>query len=204
MSIRYLIALAALLLPSPLLADDTEATLEGNWALRIDDATIFVFDLDQQDDGAWAGSWTRPYTIASNGVVFREMDGEQTVLPLETVQRRDAVQMTFKGTQEAGLRDILQFRLTGENQAQLTYRGIAGNPYPLIRVPSGTVLGPFDPLRIYDRDDAITMAEYQPDAEPVAPLDMADAGDIEVENNTMADDDSEQRPRIEADFLDGL
>ena len=143
MPIRFLMSLAALLLPAPLLAETREATLEGHWAFRIDEATIFVFDLDEQEDGGWQGSWTRPEIITSNGMVFREMSGQQTVTPIEATERRDAVQLTFEGPQADGRRDILQFRLTGENEAQLDYLGIEGEPYPLIRVHPGHRTGAF-------------------------------------------------------------
>ncbi|MWV28989.1 hypothetical protein [Aurantiacibacter rhizosphaerae] len=216
MPIRLLIALSALLLPAPLLAEDSDATLEGHWAFRIDEATIFVFALDEQEAGGWEGSWTRPETITSNGTVFRDMSGQEIVAPIETALRRNAVQLTFAGPKADGRRDILQFRQTGENEAQLSYYGIPGDPYPLIRVQADTGLGPFDEARIYDRDNAITQAEYVAQAvepEPVAEAEpeIVAAPVLESEAEMMAEVDSEgeaeaapESPRIGADFLDGI
>ncbi len=216
MPIRFLLTIAALMLPAPLLAQNTDATLEGHWAFRIDEATIFVFMLDEQDEGGWNASWTRPESITSNGVVFHKMSGQQTVFPIETAERREAVQLTFAGPQADGRRDILQFRLTGENQALLNYQGIDGAPYPLIRVRPDTPLGPFDAVRIYDRDDAVTMAEYV--SEPASPeedtslaedaaaeeLFAEGAFDTDGEQDAEGDESENGMPRMGADFLDGL
>lgn len=235
---RFLIALAALLLPAQALAND----LEGHWAFRIDEATIFVFALEEREGGGWTGSWTRPAQISSNGMVFRNMDGSQTVTPQGVIEREGAVQLTFAGPPEArGRNDILQFRLVSENQAQLTYIGLPGDPYPLVRVVPDTALGPFEEARIYDRDRAVTEAAFIEPWEPTGDLEAAAAmGDtpaldpldeiaielgLEVagaeasvggelppldavsEADEVAAAEAEEeddRPRIGADFLDGL
>jgi len=271
MVLRICLILAALLLPARALADDQEAGLSGHWAFRIDDATIFVFTLEQQDSGSWEGAWTRPQQIDSNGAVFRRMSGQETVRPLEALERRGVVQLTFAGPPQAnGRRDVLQFSQTAENQAQLNYVGIPGDPFPLVRVYPDTPLGPFEEMRIYDRDNAVVEADYGEDAgetpqlaeaeieaveepaaggvtdaaptladsagaEPVVAVDWqplglvdedaaaaaaAQAG-LELEPLEDADlaagepagaagdtagegDDEDERPRITADFLDGL
>ncbi len=233
MHLRILALLAALLLPFQVAAQDADATLDGHWALQIDDATIFVFMLDEGEDGTWQGSWTRPDTISSNGAVFRQMDGVQTVTPMETVKRRGVVQLTFEGPQSGGRRDVLRFSQTGENTAQLEYMGIPGQPYPLIRVHPDTPLGPFDPVRVYDRDNAVAEAEFVPRedggdaletfdetdkmatpdaqadriaAEGIA-LDEAATVDAEVDDEVSEEaeiEEPDEEPRIGADFLDGL
>lgn len=202
MPVRSLLSLAALLLHAPLLSNDREATLEGHWAFRIDEATIFVFALDErdeQDGGGWQGSWTRPEIITSNGMVFRDMSGEQTVIPIEAIQRRNAVQLTFEGPRSDGRRDILQFRLTGENQARLDYIGIEGEPYPLIRVQPDTPLGPFDPVRIYDRDNAILQAQLGSEE------DLPELSDeMDTSKGDTVPEDENAPSRVDEDFLDGL
>lgn len=200
---RFLIILAALFIGQPALADDHDATLQGHWAFRIDEATIFVFTLQEEADGSWAGAWTRPEAIDSNGVIFRDMSGEQTVRPMVTAERDGVVQLTFAGPGGTRRNDVLQFRLLEENRAELNYVGIPGDPYPLIRVNGDTPLGPFDEIRIYDRDNAVIAAEYvEPvEAEPLEPLeDMALAPDEEGADDAEA----EEQPRITADFLEGL
>ncbi|MFB0612740.1 hypothetical protein [Aurantiacibacter poecillastricola] len=184
---RFLMAIAALLLPAQVFAQD----LEGHWALQIDDATIFVFALDREEDGDWSGSWTRPENIDSNGAVFRRMSGSETVTPIETQQAGEVVRLTFAGPEGRAQNDVLRFALLDENRAELLYQGIPGDPYPLVRVVPGTPLGPFEPARIYDRDNAVTEADYDPEALPPEPA-------------SDENEDDEESPRIEADFLDGL
>ena len=182
---RIFIAIAALLLPSAALAQESESPLEGHWAFRIDDATIFVFTLDRSDSGVWNGSWTRPAEIESNGMVFREMAGSQTVRPERVGERSGVVQLSFAGPTGTSGTDVLQFRSVSDNQALLTYVGAPGEPYPLIRVTRDTELGPFLDDRIYDRDLAVVDADYAPsveagegDAEELAEADLElEAGD---------------------------
>ena len=191
---RFLIALAVFLLPTQAFSQD----LEGHWAFRIDDATIFVFALEQADSGEWEGEWRRPETIDSNGAVFRNMGGSQIVTPAETRQRGDVVQFTFDGPEGSDRDDILRFTLVDESRANLTYVGIPGDPYPLVRVHRDTALGPFEEGRIYDRDQAVTEADLE---------ELARASeDIQPAEEPEDQDDSEkdENPRIDADFLDGL
>jgi hypothetical protein len=203
MVLRILIILAALLLPVRALANDHEPGLSGHWAFRIDDATIFVFTLEQLDSGAWEGAWTRPQEIDSNGAVFRRMSGQETVRPLAALERRGVVQLTFAGPQANGRRDVLQFSQQEENRAQLNYVGIPGDPYPLVRVAADTPLGPFDEVRIYDRDNAVIEADYVELAQPLEPLERVDLAESEGAAATEEGEEGEM-PRITADFLDGL
>ena len=200
---RFLLILSALCLSAPALADDHEATLDGHWAFRIDDATIFVFALEQSEDGGWAGAWTRPSEIDSNGVIFRQMSGQQTVRPISILQRGEIVQLTFAGPNGARRNDVLQFRFLSDNQARLNYVGIAGESYPLVRVNPDEPLGPFEDSRIYDRDNAVTEAEFVPRAqEPAMPEDeeIADGDGVPAQQ----EEESEERPRMTSDFLDDL
>jgi len=185
MLLRILIILAALLLPARALADDHAADLSGHWALRIDDATIFVFSLEQAAGGGWQGTWTRPVEIDSNGAVFRRMSGRETVQPIEVLERGGVVQLAFAGPQPGDRRDILQFRQVSENQASLTYIGIPGDPYPLVRVAPDTPLGPFEDVRIYDRDNAVVEADYaaELDASPQVAEAETEAVEVSVEED---------------------
>ncbi|WAT17508.1 hypothetical protein OZN62_11350 [Aurantiacibacter sp. MUD11] len=244
---RILIVLAALLLPAQALAN----TLEGHWAFRIDDATIFVFRLDQLPGGSWSGAWKRPTAISSNGAVFQRMSGSEVVTAIATGERDGVVQLTFAGPPGNSNNDVLRFRLTGENQAELTYVGLPVAPYPLIRVRPDTALGPFEDNRIYDRDLAVSEAPYEAPWQPQGlvdqtgaavalpaeevpleaaidaalaalgegdveeeaaelpaiteePVELADAAAVEGDDANAEDEEEEDRPRITADFLDGL
>lgn len=192
---RLLLVLASILLPAQVLAQDGPTSLEGHWAFRIDDATIFVFALDQLE-GGWDAAWTRPTRIESNGMVFRAMAGRETVQPMQIQQRAEVVELTFAGPEGMNRNDVLRLRQLDENRAELQYVGIPGAPYPLVRVAEGTPLGPFDEARIYDRDNAVTEEDFVAAEEPLEDLAEAegriDSGEVEGP------------PRIEADFLDGL
>lgn len=182
---RFLILLGLLLLPFPALAQ----SLEGHWAFRIDEATIFVFRLDERPGGTWIGAWKRPTDIASNGAVFQRMGGSEVVVAERSGERDGQVELVFAGPPGSTRSDVLRFRQTGDNQAQLTYVGIPGDPYPLIRVRPDTELGPFEETRIYDRDLAVVEAEYDPPLpEPEVPSGaaLADAGGEAANENEAA------------------
>lgn len=190
---RLLIFLSLLLLPLPAMAQSAEGSaeleagqsLEGHWAFRIDEATIFVFRLDELAGGQWTGAWKRPTQIASNGAVFQRMGGSEVVVAQRTGARDGVVELVFAGPPGATRNDVLRFRQTGPNQAQLTYVGIPGDPYPLVRVRPDTALGPFEEARIYDRDLAVVEADYsppepEPAVEPATELAADDAAAEEV------------------------
>jgi hypothetical protein len=154
---RLFLLLALLLAPCPAMAQ----SLEGHWALRIDDATIFVFRLDRLPDGTWSGAWKRPTEITSNGAVFQAMSGSEVVAAQRSGEQDGEVRLVFPGPPGAAGGDLLRFRQTGTNQAQLVYVGVPGDPFPLIRVRPDIALGPFDDGRIYDRDLAVVEADYE-------------------------------------------
>ncbi len=191
---RILLALVLLLLPGQAFAQD----LNGHWAFRIGDATIFVFSLEQAEDDEWQGTWTRPASIESNGMVFRDMRGSEVVTPTQARQRGERVQLTFAGPEGSGRNDVLRFALLSENRAELEYVGIAGPPYPLIRVGPDTPIGPFEETQIYDRDNAVTEADLEELAAIALEAELAEQA---VEGD---EDEDEELPRIDADFLDGL
>ena len=128
---------------------------------------------------------------------------------VETAHGRGAVHLVFAGPQAGGRQVVLQFRLVDANRARLTYAAIPGEPHPLIRVAPDTPLGPFDPARIYDRDDAVTETGFpsaDEQSEPTAasvPLEVANALDALAEVDGGEEEETD-RPPMEADFLDGL
>lgn len=185
----FLAALLALLIPSAALAND----LEGGWALRIDDANIFVFTIAQREDGEWHGTWKRPSSFASNGAVFTRLSGSQVVVSMAGLEFAGDVELSFEDTAPGAIPDIFRFRLVGPGQALLTYVGTQLPPFPLVAVGSDARLGPFERDRLYDRDNAATMPEAAGDVpEDVAPQTSA------PETAPSA------RGGIGADFLDDL
>ncbi|MEN7537774.1 hypothetical protein [Aurantiacibacter flavus] len=150
---RLALALAALLmLPCAAMAE----TLEGTWALRIDDTTIFRFDLRQGDDGNWQGVWARPRSYRNNGVIFSSLDGRAEVMSRSASIQGDALRLTFNDPRPRSLPEVFRFRVTGEGTAELTYVDTGFAPLPLVRVGQGTEVGPFEDGRLYDRDNAQT------------------------------------------------
>ena len=160
---RILLFFAALLLPAaPALAQD----LEGDWAFRVDEATIFIFAISQDDTGQWSGAWQRPQSFVSNGMVFSRMQGSETVRSMRGRMVDGDVELTFDDPRPGAVPDIFRITQTSPNQASLLYVGTQLEPYPLVRVAPGGSIGPFDDAMIYDRDNAVTEAEYVAPAVP--------------------------------------
>ncbi|VVT06607.1 hypothetical protein [Erythrobacter sp. EC-HK427] len=166
MRLILLFALALLAIPAAALAQEAEGNQEGTWALRINDATIWVFTMDRQEDGSWEGNWLRPARFEGNGVVFVAFSGEELVTAADGSEREGVVQLRFPPTQRGGTGDVLHFAMTGDYTMSMEYLGTELEPYPLVRVVRGTGLGPFADGMIYDRDNAQTVADYDPADEP--------------------------------------
>jgi len=167
----FLAALLALAFSGPALSGPAFANeLEATWALRIDDANIFVFVVDRADDGTWSGTWKRPGSFASNGVVFARMNGSEEVTSISGREFAGDVELNFDDPRPGAVPDVFRFRLIGPGRAQLTYVGTPLPTYPLVAVAEGSCLGPFDMERIYDRDNAVTVlpAAAAPSPAPVA------------------------------------
>lgn len=188
---RFLLALAALLaFPMQALAQE----IEGSWAFRIDDATIFSFEIEREEDGDWRGSWTRPASFRSNGMVFAQLTGSQELEAMAALEFAGTIELSFEDARPGAVPDIFRFRPVSENQAELIYVGTDLDPYPLVRVLPGSGIGPFEENRIYDRDNAVIEADY-----------AAPPAEVEDESTqTEETDEEEAGQRIDADFLDGL
>jgi len=182
MIIRLLLALLAVLTPT--LAQANE--MEGRWAFKIEDAAIFVFEIERADDGEWHGTWTRPASFASNGAVFARLVGERVVTSSAGIEFAGDIELTFDDPSPGAIPDIFRFRHMGEGRAQMTYVGTPLAPYPLVAVAPATGLGPFEEGRVYDRDNAVTVPGRAA-AIPPAPA--------------VAEDEDES---LGADFLEGL
>ena len=187
MIIRLFLMLLALLTPT--LAQAHE--MEGRWAFQIEDATIFVFEMERAEDGEWHGTWLRPDRFASNGAVFARLVGEREVTSSAGIEFAGDIELTFDDPAPGAIPDIFRFRHLGEGRAQMTYVGTPLAPYPLVAASAAARLGPFAEGRVYDRDNAVTVpgeVEAIPRPAPTPPAaseDEADAG-------------------LGADFLEGL
>ncbi|QZH75811.1 MAG: hypothetical protein JY451_04270 [Erythrobacter sp.] len=193
MVLRFLLLLAALFaLPAQALAND----LIGHWAFRIDDATIFIFEISEDADGDWQGSWTRPASFRSNGVVFAELTGSEELEAMAALEFAGLIELSFEDPRPNAVPDIFRFRHVAENRAELTYVGTDLAPYPLVRVAPGSRIGPFDASRIYDSDNAVTEADSLP-APVLEEVPAEEAAEPQAETQS-------ERPRVDAGFLDDL
>ena len=208
--IKHLLLFVAALFALP--ASAAAQDLEGTWALQIDDASIFVFFLETDDNGNWRGAWLRPLRFIGNGVVFSQFRGSEIVTTTNSTIEGEVLELRFAPTREEGSTDILHFRSTGVNQAEMTYLETELLPFPLIRVAAGTPLGPFSDDRIYDRDNAVVEAEYDPanervtiaDAEEEVPVDEPDEPAPEPLDLPAEEPVEVERGRLSDDFLEGL
>lgn len=198
--IRKLLLFIAVVLACPVSVSAQDGSQQGHWALKINDAAIWVFSLEKEEDGSWQGSWLRPDRFEGNGVVFVRFSGEELVTTRDGLEREDVVQLRFAPTREGGSTDVLHFTMTGENEMSMEYLGTNLDPYPLVRVARGTGLGPFEDGLIYDRDNAVTVSDYDATDEPaeMAALEEAEAATLD------AADEAEPVRRVGADFLDGV
>lgn len=183
---RLILALLLALAPGAAFGQD----IEGSWALRISDATVFRFDISRSEDGEWRGTWTRPESFASNGAVFARMTGSEQLQSMAGIEFAGDVELSFDDPRPEAIPDIFRFRHLGEGQAQLTYVGTDLAPFPLVQVAPGTPLGPFAEERIYDRDNAQTEPTYDP-------------GDPAAEE-PMDEPAQPARSRLGEDFLEGF
>ena len=224
----FLFFAALLAVPATAFAQD----VEGTWALRIDDAIIYVFELERDGDLGWEGSWTSPAEMRNNGLIFSDMSGERQSRLLSATETASFVEFMFESNRMGGVPQVFRIAPGEDGRAELTHIGSGHMPYPLIRVAPGTAIGPFGAERLYDRDNAVSdpdlpmpaAHEEVAIAEPVEEVDpSADAeidADPAVETETDATVDTVDaeaaptaestsgeataRPRLDEDFLEGL
>ena len=213
---RLILALLVLLLPlvaqAQSLAPQTE--IEGAWDLKLDDTTVFRFEIVQAADGEWRGRWLRPDTFNSDGNAFYNIrGGVKNTASMTGLEVGDAVELAFDDPRPGAIPDIFRFRLTGPDSAEMIYVGTPLAPYGLVRAGAGTRVGPWDAERIYSR--IVARAPDGSRLERVPPgidFDLAARSlstPARAEPETAAESETEpeparETPRIDADFLDGF
>lgn len=163
--IARLLVLFALLLSAPAAAQ----SLAGSWALEMDGATIFRFDLAQDAHGQWHATWNKPSSFASDGNHFRKLSGPaKRVRSATAVELPDGsgVELSFPDPRPGAIPDIFDFRLIDSDAVRMTYVGTGLAPYTLARVSADAPLGPWDPARTYGREVAGKGPEKAPDIGP--------------------------------------
>jgi len=164
MLVRLLFALA-LALPVPTAAQTPAASpptavaptsfaaqmLAGSWALRVEGAVVFRFDLARSGAG-WSGTWAKPKSFATDGAIFAELSGPPTE------QRSQAgraigewAELSFGDARPGAIPDVFRFRLIGPDRAEMLYADTGQAPFVLERVDPGTAPGPWTAGRVYRR-----------------------------------------------------
>ena len=203
---RILLLLAALVaLPSTAFAQD----LEGRWALRIMDANIFIFGLEQAEDGTWSGDWTVPNRARANGVLFSDITGSVTRPAMTVTVDGDVATLVFANPGPTSVPERFRITRTGPNTARLEHLGTGLEPYPAVRVPRSAELGPFDPAMIYDRDNAVEEYDFEEEPAEEAPVEEVTEEALpepEPEPEDIAAPEAAIVPEsaMGADFLDDL
>ena len=147
--------LLLLLLPAPAVAQPSDSrSLEGSWALRLDGAIIFRFDLVEDGEG-WSGTWSRPTSFASDGNRFGNLTGPtETVEASETREIGGWVELTFPDNRPGAVPDIFRFRLMDPDSVEMIYVDTGLAPYTLERVAPDALLGPWERGKVYAREGA--------------------------------------------------
>lgn len=165
--VARLLFLIALLLPLPAAAQDSRSSLEGSWALQIDGAMIFRFDLEEAaGEDEWRGTWSRPSRFASDGDNFSSLQlPARTIASMAGLEFDGSVELSFPDPRPQAIPDIFRFQLIDGDAAEMTYVGTGLAPYMLQRVAAGTPLGPFREGATYSRP-VPKEAEAEPEPEP--------------------------------------
>lgn len=149
MLVRLLLAVFALLLvPAPAAA---QQLITGSWALRVEGAVVFRFDLERTADG-WRGTWIKPRSFTTDGAVFTELGGP----PVEQQSQAgrnlgEWIELTFGDTRPGAVPDVFRFRLVAFDRVEMIYTDTGQAPFVLESVDPGTAPGPWDPARAYRR-----------------------------------------------------
>lgn len=138
--------------PSSFAARMAEApSLEGSWALKIDETTIFRFDLKPTPAG-WSGTWSRPRLFASNGAVFSNVTGPPVAVAASKVEAiGEWAELTFDDPRPGAVPDVFRLRALAGGKVEAIYVGTGFPPLVLEKVNADTPLGPWTATRFYQR-----------------------------------------------------
>ena len=147
--VRLLLAMLVLaLVPTPATA---QQLISGSWALRVEGAVVFRFDLERTSEG-WRGTWAKPGAFATDGAMFASLAGP----PVEQRSQAgrvmgDWIELTFGDPRPGAVPDVFRFRLVAFDRVEMIYVDTGQAPYQLESVAPGTPPGPWEAGRIYRR-----------------------------------------------------
>lgn len=197
MMLRFILAFLLLMLPA--IPAAAQPDVQGSWAFQIADAVIFRFDVEKDEDGEWTGTWTRPASFRSNGVIFSDARGSEDVQSMAALEFAGQVELSFDDPRPGAIPDIFRLELTDQDTAKLIYVGTPLEPYPLIRVDRDTPLGPFAQGRAYHRRDALG----QKPATDTATIDTPKHSTEDAQANDPPQDKPAPAPSLGEDILEG-
>ena len=150
--LRFLLIVLLAVLPLPASAQDAAPSpLEGSWALRVDGAAMFRFDLKRAGDG-WTAEWWRPQSFASDGNSFSRVSGPAVaVTGGGGTASGEWVEVTFPDARPGAVPDVFRFRVIGSDRVEMIYVDTKLAPFTLVRVRAGAPLGPWDAGHVYRR-----------------------------------------------------
>lgn len=125
--------------------------LVGSWALRVDGAVMFRFDLARSGDG-WSGTWVKPKSFATDGAIFAELSGPPTQQRSQSGRAiGEWAELSFGDARPGAIPDVFRFRLTAPDRAEMLYADTGQAPFVLERVDPATEPGPWTADRVYRR-----------------------------------------------------
>ncbi len=137
--------------PAPARASLAAQMLAGSWALRVDGAVMFRFDLVRSADG-WSGTWVKPKSFATDGAIFSELSGPPTVQRAQSGRAiGEWAELSFGDTRPGAIPDVFRFRLTSPDSAEMLYVDTGQAPFVLERVTPEVAPGPWTAGRVYRR-----------------------------------------------------
>jgi len=123
--------------------------LAGSWALRVDGAIVFRFDL-VSDGSGWSGSWARPGSFITDGASFASLSGPAAEQKAQSGRvAGDWVELNFVDQRPGALPDTFRFHLVSPDRAELIYADTGLAPFALERVTPDIAPGPWEPGRVY-------------------------------------------------------
>lgn len=167
MLLRFFAFLLAALAVSAAAQAPAPSSVAGSWALQFEGTTIFRFDVEQAGD-SWKGTWWRPRTfgIGPQGDTFYQVSGPPVEVPSgEGKTIGEWTELSFPDNRPGAVPDVFRFRMLGEDRAEALYVGTGLPAFVLIRVPAGSVAGPWEPERTYRRPTVASLG-LPPDINP--------------------------------------
>lgn len=159
---RIALFILAVLMPLAAPATALAQSIEGTWDFRVEEVTIFRFDIEAGTDGEWLGQWHRPENFNTDGNNFANLGGGvKTTDSMTGIEFLGLVELSFDDPRPGAVPDIFRFEVTGDDAAKMLYVGTDLAPYRLVRAGQDDPIGDWDSERIYRRNLPQSEAESE-------------------------------------------